>query len=422
MVHLRPASENSSSKSALEFFDFKLLVTLNFCLTLSLVMQEVLVSYELYRVTKDPMTLGFIGLAVALPYISVTLLGGHYADRKNKKYIMGYALCCLFIMSLFFVLMFSTIGNQWLNLSHKIFFIYLFFGVSGLARGFYQPAASALRPYLIPRHLYGNGSTWNSSAWQLGSIMGSIVAGFSYAQFGLVPSLICASIFSITAILSLLLIKNSAKPKESITKLNENIWLSIKEGFRFVRYNKILLYSISLDLVAVLFAGAVAILPVYAQDILQVGAQGLGWMRAAPSIGAFLGLILMTRFSPMNAAWRNMIIAVSGFGLATIVFALSKYFILSLSMLFFIGAFDSISVVIRGTLLQLIPPDHLRGRVLAVNNIFVSSSNEIGAFESGLTAKLFGTIPSVFLGGCVTLLTIILVYFNSKELLDQKIN
>lgn len=384
-------------------------------------MQEVLVSYELYRVTKDPMVLGFIGLAIAIPYISVTLFAGHLADRRNKKTLMLYSMLVMMLSFLFFIFIFSDLGNKVFNLSQKIFCIYLFFGINGLARAFYQPSASAFRPYLLPRNLYANGSAWNSSAWQVGSISGSLIAGFCYSQFGLMISLITTITFLISSIFLMISIQTNAPVNIATKSENNNIWLSIREGFSFVKNNKILLYSISLDLVAVLFAGVVAILPVFAQDILKVGATGLGWLRAAPSIGAFTGLVIMTKYSPMNQAWRNMIIAVAGFGLATIFFGLSTNYFLSLILLGFTGVFDSISVVIRGSLLQLIPPDHIRGRVLAVNNIFISSSNEIGAFESGLAARLLGTIPSVIFGGAVTMIVIILVYFNSKELLHKKI-
>lgn len=407
-------------KSALAYPNFTKLIGMNFFLTLSLMMQEVLVSYELYRVTRDPMSLGLIGIAVAIPYISVTLLGGHYADRSKKKRIMLLAIACMLLAGILFVIIFMPRNEKFFTLPNKILLIYIFFGLSGLARGFYQPAASSLRPLLIPRSLYGNGSTWNSTAWQLGSISGSLIAGFAYAGLGLQTSLLISLLMMALAMSLLAGISVNEKPHTAKELVKENILLSIREGFRFVLHNKILLYSITLDLVAVLFAGVVAILPVFAQDILQVGAQGLGYLRAAPSIGASLGLLLMTRYSPMKNAWRNMIIAVAGFGSATVIFGLSENFMLSLLMLFFTGAFDSISVVIRGTLLQLIPPDHLRGRVLAVNNIFVSSSNELGAFESGLAARLLGTVPSVLAGGAVTLGAIMLTWINTKELLKRR--
>ena len=243
-----------SLRSALDISDFRKLICLNFFLTLSVLMLEVLVSYELYKVTKDPMSLGLIGLAIAIPYISVTLLGGHLADKMNKKWIMLLSMLLILVISLFFVFIFSTYGNSCLELPQKVLCIYLFFGISGLARGFYQPAASSFRPYILPRHLYANGSTWNSTAWQLGSIGGSLLAGFGYAQLGLETSLMVTSGLMVIAIFLLILIKT--KSPKGITQSSEhNIYESIREGFVFVLNNKILLYSLALDLVAVYLQG-----------------------------------------------------------------------------------------------------------------------------------------------------------------------
>ena len=240
-----------------------------------------------------------------------------------------------------------------------------------------------------------------------------------FAYFGLATTLYIVVIMLIINYIIIQSIKGTtiAKPTES----GQNIWQSIREGFQFVFSNKILFYSISLDLVAVLFGGVVAILPVFAEDILKVGPQGLGILRASPSVGAILTILATTYFSPTNKAWRNMIIAVTGFGLATVIFALSKNFYLSAIMLFLTGAFDSISVVIRQTILQVIPPEHMRGRVVSVNSLFVTSSNEVGAFESGVAASLLGTVPSVVAGGGLTLIIIFIVYLKSKELMKLKL-
>ena len=239
-------------KSALAYPNFTKLIGMNFFLTLSLMMQEVLVSYELYRVTRDPMSLGLIGIAVAIPYISVTLLGGHYADRSRKKRIMLFAIGCMMLAGILFVIIFMPRNEHFFTLPNKILLIYVFFGLSGLARGFYQPAASSLRPLLIPRSLYGNGSTWNSTAWQLGSISGSLVAGFAYAGLGLQASLLISLLMMALAMGLLAGISVFEKTYNVNELVKENILLSIREGFGFVLRNKILLYSITLDLVAVL--------------------------------------------------------------------------------------------------------------------------------------------------------------------------
>ncbi|MCC6814839.1 MAG: MFS transporter [Saprospiraceae bacterium] len=398
------------------YSDFKKLFSINFFLTFSLMAQELLISYELYKLTSDPLTLGLIGLSVAIPYIGLSIFGGHLADHRSKKRIMTICILVLIFCNLYFILLYS---NQNIESPLKVSLSYIGFAISGLARGIYQPAASSIRALLIPREFYSRGSSLNSTAWQLGSIFGSLIAGISYSSLGLIPSLICSLIICILSFILILLIKHKEKIIEDIKLNNTHLWKSIQEGIQFVLRSKILLYSISLDLVTVLFAGVIAILPVFAEDILNVGASGLGYLRAAPSIGTVIGLLAMNRFSPMKNAWKNMIIAVAGFGIATLIFALSNNIYLSLILLFLTGIFDSISIVIRGSLLQLIPPDHLRGRVVSVNNIFISSSNEIGAFESGFAAKVFGTIPSVVGGAVLTLIIILLVYVNSKELLGK---
>lgn len=380
-------------------------------------MQELLVSYEMYKLTEDPLTLGLIGLSIAIPYIGLSVFGGHLADKKNKKVIMLLSMITLIVCGLLFFILYSDIFQ--ISISNKINFSYFIFGISGLARGFYQPAASSIRPYLIPRELYSRGSSLNSTAWQTGTILGSILSGFLYSAIGIKLSLIIAFMQILVSIILLLYIKTKI-PVIKNQQEDSGLWQSIQEGIQFVFKNKILLYSISLDLVTVLFAGVIAILPVFAEDILKVGASGLGFLRASPAIGTTLGLLYMSKVSPMKKAWRNMIIAVLGFGLATLVFALSTNMALSLFMLFLTGIFDSISIVIRGSLLQLIPPEHLRGRVQSVNNIFISSSNEIGAFESGVAARLLGTVPSVVAGAGLTLIIITLIYFNSKELLEYQ--
>jgi len=291
----------------------------------------------------------------------------------------------------------------------------------GTARGFYSPASSSLKPFLVPRELYPNSSTWSSSFWQAGAILGPGMAGFLYSWLGLDNALLVVIGLFVICFVLLSLIKN--KPVVlSHEVMPLGFWDSLKEGFRFVFKTKIVFYSISLDLFSVLFGGVVAILPVFAEDILKVGAEGLGFLRAAPSVGAVLTMLYMTKNPPTHNAWRNMLLAVAGFGVATLIFALSTNLYLSLAMLSLTGAFDSVSVIIRQTVLQIFPPDHMRGRVAAVNGIFVSSSNEIGAFESGLAARLFGTVPSVMLGGAVTLIVVAYVYVKSKDLFSVRLS
>ncbi len=381
--------------------------------------QEVVIGYELYKMTHDPLSLGFIGLAEALPYISIALFGGHYADRKDKRTIMQISQSVILCCSLALIWFMHPSHRSHFSTTHLLLIVYAILAVIGFAKGFYSPASSSLKAFLTPREAYTNAATWSSTFWQVGAIAGPGIAGFLYAYIGLVNTLwVVVGLFAFSQILLALI---SKKPIPEISDPQTNVWQSIKEGIKFVYDKKILFYATSLDLAAVLFGGVIAILPVFAEDILKVGAEGLGIMRAAPSVGAVITVFSTAYFAPTRHAWRNMLIAVAGFGLATLVFAISTNFWLSVLMLFLTGAFDAISVVIRQTILQVVPPDHMRGRVIAVNSVFISSSNEIGAFESGVAAKFLGTVPSVLIGGGLTMVIVTWVWLRSKDLFGVKL-
>ncbi len=405
--------------AALRYPEFRLYALGSFLFTAALLIQEVVLGYELYRLTHDPLTLGFIGLAEALPYIGVSLFGGHTADNRDKKTIIQLAIGVVLTGSL--ILIWATHPSERLRFSQTelLALVYFVLFLIGLARGFFSPAASSLKAYLTPREVYANASVWYSIAWQGGAIIGPGIAGFLLAYLGLTTTLVVvtgliALVFLLQSFISRKPIPASELPKASLRE-------SLKEGLRYVWKTKILLYSISLDLAAVLFGGVVAILPVFAEDILKVGPEGLGVLRAAPSVGALITFAALVYFPATENAWRNMLLAVAGFGVATLVFAISTNFWLSTVMLFLTGAFDGISVVIRQTIMQVMPPDHLRGRVSSVNGMFVSASNEIGAFESGVAAKFFGTVPSVLLGGALTMVIVGYVWAKSKELFGMKL-
>lgn len=406
--------------AALRIPDFRFFVANSFLITATLLMQEVILGYELYKLTHEPLALGLVGLAEAVPFIAISLFGGHLADRRNKRRILQQSLLVIMLGSVILYLVFqpSVVGQM--SQTAQLGIIYGVLMLIGAAKGFYSPASSSLKPFLVPRELYPNSSTWSSSFWQAGAIIGPGIAGFLYNWLGLDRTLIVIIALFVVCYILLSMIKSKPVPTP-VDGASVSLWESLKEGFDFVFKTKIVFYSISLDLAAVLFGGVVAILPVFAEDILKVGAEGLGFLRAAPSVGAVLTMIFMTRFPPINNAWRNMLLAVLGFGLSTLIFAMSTNFYLSLLMLALTGAFDSVSVIIRQTILQIFPPDHLRGRVAAVNGIFVSSSNEIGAFESGLLASAMGAVPSVVLGGCLTLVVVTYVYLRSKELLSVRL-
>lgn len=406
--------------ASLRIPDFRYFVMNSFLITATLLIQEVVLGYELYKITRDPLSLGLVGLAEALPFIALSLFGGHLADRRDKKRILQWSLLVITLGSVILYAVFqpSIVGG--LSQTAQLATIYGVLMLIGTAKGFYSPASSSLKPFLIPRELYANSATWSTSFWQTGAIVGPGVAGFLYSGLGFDNTLLVVIGLLVVCFWLITLVGRKPVPVSDAPVLRFRE--SLKEGLRFVFRTQIVLYAISLDLFSVLFGGVVAILPIFAEDILKVGAEGLGFLRAAPAIGAVLTLAFMTRYPPTDNAWRNMLLAVAGFGVATIIFALSTNFYLSLIMLGLTGAFDSVSVIIRQTILQIFPPDHLRGRVAAVNGIFVSSSNEIGAFESGLAARLFGTVPSVLLGGAVTLVVLVYVYVKSKALLAVKLS
>lgn len=405
--------------AALRFTEFRYLISGTFLMTAAILIQEVVLGYELYKLTHDPLSLGLIGLAEAVPFIAVALFGGHYADRKDKRTMMQLSLLVVILGSV--ILLWATLPSTRQNHSqtYLLWIIYGVLALLGLSRGFYSPASSSLKAFLTPRAFYTNAATWSSIFWQAGAILGPGIAGFLYAYLSLTITLwIVIGALVLNFVLISLIEKKPIPPSD---EEQTNLWQSIREGIRFVFENKIILYAISLDLSVVLFGGVVAILPVFAEDILYVGAEGLGVLRAAPSVGAVITILASAYFPPTHQAWRNMLIAVAGFGIATLIFAVSTNFWLSVAMLFFTGAFDSISVVIRQTILQVIPPDNMRGRVIAVNSIFVSSSNELGAFESGVAARVFGTVPSILLGGGLTMFIVVWVWRRSKNLFGIKL-
>ena len=403
--------------AALRYRDFSIVTLNQFCLTLAILIQEIIVAYSLYKITKDPLTLGLIGLAEAIPFIALSLWGGYFADRFNKQTIMK--ICLFFAIPLPLVLwgLFHAYGLKHIELSTLSWGVYaVIFGL-GTIRGFYNPSATSLKPFLIPREIYANGATRTTIGWQSGVIIGPMLGGLMLAFLGRETSFI-----SVAVLLSLCFLLVNLLSKRTFPKIEtERVLQSLGEGFRFIAKTKIVLWAISLDLVSVLFGGVIALLPIFAEDILKIGPEGLGYLRAAPSIGALITMIALTRFPPTQHAWRNMLLAVAGFGLFTLLFAYSNYLWLSLFALAMTGACDSISVVIRQTILQIYPPENMRGRVAAVNGMFVSSSNELGAFESGLAAKYLGPVIATVFGGSMTLLVVAFSWAKTKDLFGVNI-
>lgn len=398
---------------ALRYPEFRSYIGMRFFLTFAYQIQAVVIGWYVYQVTNDPLSLGLIGLAEAIPAISISLYGGYVADKSDKKKLLVWIITAMTFCSLmlFLVTMPQNIFNITKGLKIPIIYILILF--IGIARGFYSPTSFSLMAQIIPKEHYPNSSTWNSGSWQTASIIGPAVGGLLYGFSGITACFVVILVFNI---FSLAFIKFFVKnqPPQFVPK--ENIYKSLKEGIKFVFNSRMIVGALSLDMFSVFFGGAVALLPVFAHDILKVGAEGLGLMRAAPAVGAVITMFAMARYSPMEKPWRNLLFAVAGFGLSIIAFGLSKNFYLSLVFLFFEGAFDSVSVIIRSTILQILTPDEMRGRVAAVNSMFIGSSNEIGAFESGVAAKLLGTIPAVIFGGGMTLLIVGITWLKTKRL------
>jgi MFS family permease len=403
--------------SSLRYPEFRYFIVAQFLFTVAILIQEVVLSYYLYELTGDPFALGLIGLAEAVPFISLALFGGYIADRydRRKVYMLSFLIVALITLGLILFLSQNSIFH--ISDNSKPWVIYISVFIFGIARGFYGPAWSSLKPFLVKPEHYSNSASWSAQFWQIGRILGPVAGGFLFAYMGFINSLwVVVVILSLTIFCAFQI---SSKNIENQTKAD--FFESLKEGYYFVKGQKILWYSIVLDMFSVLFGGVIAMLPVFAKDILHVGAEGLGIMRASPAIGAVLVMLGTAFFPPTNRAWRNMLVAVAGFGVATLIFAVSQNFVLSCFALFLTGAFDSISVVIRSTILQMLPPDHLRGRVSAVNGVFVSASNELGAFESGSAAKIMGVVPSIIFGGVMTLGIVGYIFTQSKELFSVKL-
>jgi MFS family permease len=384
--------------AALRFRDYRLFTIGRVLLFTGTQMQTVAIGWELYERTGSALVLGGVGLAQVLPIIALTLITGHVADRSDRKRTMLLSVMLLAFCSLALAALSFTQG--------KIVLFYTFLVIIGVARAFLRPASDALMWQLIPVSLFTNAATWNSSSFQLAAVIGPALGGFAIAALGGATGVYLVA--TITAMLCFLLTVAIKEQKTTLSK--EPISLkALAAGAQFVWQNQVILAAITLDLFAVLLGGSVALLPIFAKDILHVGPVELGYLQAAPSIGALLMAVTLAHLPPLRQAGAALLWSVVGFGIVTIVFGLSHWFWLSLLMLALSGALDSISVVIRHTLVQIRTPDDLRGRVAAINSIFISASNELGGFESGLTAALFGPVISVVGGGIGTIVVVAVV-------------
>ena len=424
--------------AAFRFGDFSLFTAGNLLSITGRLMLAVAVEWEIYARTHSATALGLVGLAIAVPVVTLSLPAGHLADRFSRKHIILWSQVLSAITSLALALV------SWKHVSipqsvplregnhvlaaiaaiferhHQMFhfddasvpLIYLLLFIGASVRTFSWAARSSFFPTLVPRDAFANAVTWNNSIFQIGSVVGPALSGFLVAYVGFAFVYLLDAVCAFAFFLLVLLIRRSTQKRE---ESDASTWKSLVAGLRFVFSRNVILATITLDLFAVLLGGATALMPIFADQILHCGPVGLGWMRAMPAVGAFVMALLIAHLPPMKHAGKALLWCVTGFGLATVLFGLSKVFWLSLGVLFLIGAFDSVSVIIRGSIVQLVTPDEMRGRVSSVNNIFIGTSNEFGALESGLTAALFGPVISVVAGGIGTILVVLGVALRWPE-------
>ena len=370
--------------------------------------QIVVVGWQVFEATHDPLALGMIGLAEALPFIAVALYAGHIADKLPRRPIAIAGMAGM-LLSGIALLLFTTSG---MIASGHVWPIYLVIFLSGIARSFIRPAFTALAAEVVPREDFANAVAWRTSTWQFAAVLGPAIGGLIYGFAGAAVAYAVVTVMMALSLASLWLIKHDSRPQ---TGEPVPIGESLSIGLRFLFSQRILLAAMTLDLFSVLFGGAVALLPIFAH-LLGAGPKGLGMLRAAPAVGALVTSLLAAHRPPMRRAGASLFASVAIFGLTMIAFAISRNFWISLALLTISGMADSVSVIIRGTLLQTLTPQHLLGRVSSVNQIFIGSSNEIGAFESGVAARLLGTVPSVIVGGVLTLVVVALTMAWAPQL------
>ena len=392
-----PSASGEPLANPFQLPDFRRLLAANACATLASRALAVVVGYQVYQLTKSPFSLAYLGLIEAIPALSLALYGGHVADRCNRRTILRWTLATLIACATLVAVLASRSGGLSLGALYAIVF------VVGIARGFAEPAVSAWEAQIVPPAIMVKASAWISTTWLscaiLGPVLGTIALQFAGAA---------ATYGGFAVLFSAAWISISRMPSYPVSPPppGESVWQSIAEGVKYVARDQVLLGSMALDLFAVLFGGAIAILPIFASDILHVGPVGLGLLNAAPNAGALVTMLIATRHPPLRHAGRNLLVAVAGFGVAMIVFALSRSLVLSLAALAVAGVCDGISVVIRRSIVRLLSPPHLRGRIAAVGMVFIGASNELGALESGLAAGWLGTTRSVWAGGLLSLLVV----------------
>ncbi|RZJ65010.1 MAG: MFS transporter [Flavobacterium sp.] len=375
-------------------------------------MQITIIFYWVYHITNDKLSLGFVGLAEVIPAVGCALFAGHFADLNEKRKMVLFCITAYIVLGLSLFMLTTPFAFNRLGLDTTLLLIYFLVFCGGIIRSFLGPSVFSLFGLIVPRKNFANGTSWSSMAWQTGAMLGPLAAGILIAMNGINAGMLAIVIVELLLLIPIL----SISTKPILKKEKEPILKSLTQGIRFVLKTPVLLGAQLLDMFSVLFGSAVALLPVYQREILHVDEVGFGILRSAPGIGALCTLGILAFLPLRSYPGKKLFIAVTGFALCIIGFGLSTNFLLSFFMLLFSGMFDAISVVIRSTILQLVTPDEMRGRVASVNMIFVSSSNELGDFESGVMAHWLGTVRAVVTGGCITLGVIAITFFSAPQL------
>jgi len=396
--------------------EYRNFITARFFYVMALRMVTTIVGWRIYEITHNPLAIGLIGLSEFLPAFCLALYAGHVIDKSDKRRLLlrttsFYLLCVAALLALAFGPIVRSLQNHWVQwLTYTVIFC------TGVIRAFAGPALNAIIAQIVPKEKLPGAVTINTSAFLFASVIGHATAGFLIANTTYLFAFCVVGSYVIIALFCLFTIS----PKQIMVTGEKKTWESIKEGLRFVVNTKEVLGALALDLFAVLFGGAVALIPVYARDILRVGPIGFGWLNAAEDVGSIIMIMSLTLSPLRRRQGMTLLYAVAGFGVCIIVFGLSKLYLLSFFALLCSGMLDGISVVIRGTIVQLKTPDAMRGRVSSVNSMFINSSNELGQFESGVMAKLMGVVTSVVFGGCMTIAVVIATWFKAPSLREME--
>lgn len=408
---------NTAALSPLKEKEFKLYIICRFIYIMALRMVGTVVAYELFHLTQSSFAIGLVGLSEFVPVFSLALYAGHVIDKSEKRTLLlkgmiAYSFCVVLLIC-------CTLPSTQQKLNKHVleYCFYAIIFLTGIIRAFAGPVSHAIVSQLVPRPILQYAANISSSTWLIGSIVGHASAGFLIAGLGVNKTFMVVLVYIIAAATILSMIKRKPilyAPKDVAA------WDSVKQGLRFVFTNKIMMGAISLDLFAVLFGGAVAMIPEFSATILHISPIGFGWLTAASDIGSITIIVLLTFFPMQKKQGKRMLLSVAGFGLCIIVFGLSSVYLISFIALLCSGICDGISVIVRGTILQLTTPDEMRGRVSAVNSMFINSSNELGQFESGFARQLLGPVPSVVFGGCMTLLVVVVTWFKAPALKEME--